>query len=97
VLCRAGTKQRAILFWAGHPFLHCFACVRYFNANSPVALLFPSANDRLLTVDVGYYTHGETYGTEELTGKLFVHLAADSCLKMILEWKISMTVLIAGD
>lgn len=51
----------------------------------------------LLTADVGCYTHGEASGTEELTGELVVHLAADSCLKMMLEWKLSMTVSIAGD
>jgi hypothetical protein len=50
-----------------------------------------------LTAGVGYYTHGETAGTEEPTGELVVHLAADSCLKMMLEWKLSMTVSIASD
>jgi hypothetical protein len=97
VLCRAGTKQRAILFWAGHPFLHSFACVRYFNANSPGAFLFIPRTTRLLSADADCYTHGERSGTEELTGELVVHLAADSCLKMMVEWKLSMIVSIAGD
>jgi hypothetical protein len=45
-----------------------------------------------LTAGVGYYTHGETSGTEEPTGGLVVHLAADFCLKMMSEWELSIAI-----
>jgi hypothetical protein len=36
-----------------------------------------------------------TLGAEELPGELIFHLAAGFILKMILEWKLSMTISIS--
>jgi hypothetical protein len=90
----AGTER----FYFGQVILFFIASLVYAISMPTYQLhyCFLQRTTDLLTADVDYYTHGETSDAEELTGELVVHLAADSCLKMVLEWKLSVTVSIAG-